>query len=149
MEFNTQKVIKKSETTKYISIGLMIYGLIKLFSFNWPYQFTTSSILGLVQVILFPILGIILLISSLKKIKMINGDFINFKEDVLHIKSRGIEKETHGVDKIKSIKINLDDIIVDYIDGLSLKINLVDYTDTSTRKEIKNNFKNRYSELIK
>ncbi|CAM1366446.1 hypothetical protein TOREUM_30532 [Tenacibaculum litoreum] len=149
MEFNTTKAVKRSETNKYISIGLIIYGLIKLLNFNWPYQFTTSSILGLGQVILFPILGITLLMSSFKKIKLINGDFIHFKENTLHIKSRGVEKETNEFDDIKSIKINLDDIIVSYADGLALKINLVDYTDTSTRKEIKNHFKNKYSELIK
>ncbi|WP_417785144.1 hypothetical protein [Tenacibaculum sp.] len=149
MEFNTTKAVKRSETNKYISIGLIIYGLIKLLNFNWPYQFTTSSILGLGQVILFPILGITLLMSSFKKIKLINGDFIHFKENTLHIKSRGVEKETNEFDDIKSIKINLDDIIVSYADGLALKINLVDYTDTTTRKEIKNHFKNKYSELIK
>ncbi|WP_440066871.1 hypothetical protein [Tenacibaculum discolor] len=149
MEFNTIKAVKRSETNKYISIGLIIYGLIKLLNFNWPYQFTTSSILGLGQVVLFPILGITLLMSSFKKIKLINGDFIHFKENTLHIKSRGVEKETNEFDDIKSIKINLDDIIVSYADGLALKINLVDYTDTSTRKEIKNHFKKKYSELIK
>ena len=149
MEFNTIKAVKRSETNKYISIGLIIYGLIKLLNFNWPYQFTTSSILGLGQVVLFPILGITLLMSSFKKIKLINGDFIHFKKNTLHIKSRGVEKETNEFDDIKSIKINLDDIIVSYADGLALKINLVDYTDTSTRKEIKNHFKNKYSELIK
>ena len=148
MIFTTEKVRKKSETNKYIAIALIIYGVFNFCTYNWPHQFTTSSILGISQAVLLPILGTIILINSLRKIKQINNDFVKLEEKLLIIKSRGFEKRIDDVEEIKSIKINLDDIVVHYTDTTVLKIHLVDYGDSSVRKAIKQNFKKLYPKLI-
>lgn len=148
MKFTTEKVKKRSETNQYIAIALIIYGLIKFFMYSWPNQFSTSNILGLSQAIILPIIGLIILISSKKKIKLIDGDFIELEEALLHIKSRGVEKKINNSNELQSIIINLDDIAVHYTDASIIKINLSDYADVDIRKEIKQQLKNTYPELI-
>ncbi|TYA84428.1 hypothetical protein [Seonamhaeicola marinus] len=140
MEFNTENSLKKVERNKYIAIAVLVFGLFKIFTFNWPYQFTTSSYFGLVQVILLPIIGTVLLVNSLKKIKLISGDFIKFKNNTFHIKSRGLEKEICDLNEVDSININLDNIVINCSNNSCIKIYLEDYNEIKVRKEIKKNF---------
>ena len=55
------------QINKYIAIAILILGLFKIFTFKLPYQFTTSSYLGLGQAVLLPIIGVVLLIKRLSK----------------------------------------------------------------------------------
>ena len=81
------------------------------------------------------------MINSLKKIKLISGDFIKFDNDLFHIKSRGVEKRIDDLKEVSSININLDYITIDYSNKESpTKIHLEDYNEMNIRKEIKQNF---------
>lgn len=68
MEFNIESSLKKVQKNKYIAIAVLIFGLFKILTFKIPYQFTTPTYLVLGQSVILPIIGIVLLINSLKKL---------------------------------------------------------------------------------
>jgi len=148
MEFNTEKSLKKLQRNKYLAIAILIFGLFKILTFKSPYQYTTSTYLGLAQAFLLPIIGIVLLINSMKKIKLISGDFIKFDNNLFHIKSRGVETKINDLKEVSYININLDSIMIDYSNDSSTKVHLEDYNEMTVGKEIKQNFEKLKTEVL-
>ena len=131
-----------------MAIAILIFVFFHTITFEIPYQYRSTTFLSLALLVLLPITGIHLLIGSLKKIKLLRGDFIRFNNKVFHVKSRGVEKKINNLKEVSSIRINIYFIIIDYSNNSSIKIYLEDYNEMTIQRKIKQNFEKLKTETI-
>jgi len=140
-EYNVDKKIKKLSKPEGWAIVLIILGVILLFLEKWTAVHSFRDIGKILDSLLFPVIGIGILLNSSKQIKKIRGSYIKLEEDKFSFKSRSIEKEFYNLAEIKNVKINLETISIAENSNNAYTIFLDDYIGDNEQKEIKQYFK--------
>ncbi|NOZ46324.1 MAG: hypothetical protein GXO79_06035 [Chlorobi bacterium] len=146
-KFETEKFEKKLKNIRWISVLLIIVGVIKFTLEDYSNINSYRSLGSLIDSLIFPILGIAIYISNTKKIKLIAGSYLLFENDGFAFKSRQIERKFNLKNDLERININLKTIELFNTENDSFVIHLDDYVEFKDKKEIKEKFKSFVNEL--
>jgi hypothetical protein len=140
-EFDVNKKIKKISRPELLAIFLIILGVILLFLERWVTINSFRDLTKILDSLLFPILGIVILINSSKQIKKIRGSYLKLDLKTFSFKSRSVEKEIRDLSEVKDIKITLETIKITDNSKNEYTIFLNDYIKEGEQREIKEYFK--------
>lgn len=140
-EFDVNKKIKKISRPELLAIFLIILGVILLFLERWSTINSFRDLTKILDSLLFPVLGILILINSSKQIKKIRGSYLKLDLETFSFKSRSVEKEIRDLSEVKDIKITLETIKITDNSKNEYTIFLNDYIKEGEQREIKEYFK--------
>lgn len=147
-KYTVEKKIKKLSRPEGWAIVLIVIGLILLILERWGAIHSFRDLTKILDSLLFPFLGILMLISSSRQIKKIRGSYIKLDADNFSFKSRGIEKDFDSFVELQDIHITLETIKITDTSKNVYLIFLDDYINEGEQKEIKEYF-NQIAEKIK
>lgn len=147
-EYTVEKKIKKLSRPEGWAIVLIVIGLILLILERWGVIHSFRDLTKILDSLLFPFLGILILISSSRQIKKIRGSYLKLDADNFSFKSRGIERNFDRLIELQDIHITLETIKITDTSKNVYLIFLDDYINEGEQKEIKEYF-NQIAEKIK
>ena len=140
-KFEIEKSEQRLKFAKIMSVGLVIVGVITLLAEDYSDFKDFRSIGRFLDNSLFFILGLVVFVTSSRRLSKIAGSYVLFENEGFSFKSRQIEKKFERVSDIKTIEIKLKTIEICDTNNNHFIIYIDDCNQYSDKKDIKENFR--------
>lgn len=141
-KYTTENLESKLKLTKWGSFAIFIFGIIKFIFLDVNHGGNFEFIGTLLDGLLMPIIFFFMFLSVHFRLKKLKGSYINFIDNGVEFKSKSIVCKINSIDELESIKVNLKTVDIRTKKGDSYTFHFDDYFDFSTKKSIKEEFKN-------
>ncbi len=147
--FDTKKMEKRLTYMQSVSVLLILIGMALFITKDYSTINRFVDIFKLLDIIIFPLFGALYYISHRKKLKRIEGSFVEFREHGFSLKSNGRLLDIDSIDEIQEINIKLTSIEITPVNQETITVNLNDYMSFENTKAIKTRFQFIQTELEK